>query len=57
MGWRLRWRRFLVQQGFLLVWLAFCGFAAGAAALGWALTGVAAFRLLPVGAGAVAGGC
>ena len=41
-------------QGFLLVWLAFVGVAAGAAALGWALTlRCSTFRLLPPVAGAV----
>jgi rod shape-determining protein MreD len=45
----LRWRRVLVRQGFLLVWLAFVGIAAGAAALQWALTAVLTFRLLPFG--------
>ncbi len=39
----------LTRQGFLSVWLAFAGFAAGAAALGWVLTAVLVFRLLPVG--------
>ncbi|HLY89354.1 MAG TPA: rod shape-determining protein MreD [Acetobacteraceae bacterium] len=43
----LRWRRVLSQQGFLPVWLAFAGFAAGASALAWILTDVLTFRLLP----------
>jgi rod shape-determining protein MreD len=47
----LRWRRVLVRQGFLLVWLAFLGVAAGAAALQWVLTSVLVFRLLPPGPG------
>jgi rod shape-determining protein MreD len=47
----LRWRRVLVRQGFLLVWLTFLGVAAGAAALQWALTSVLVFRLLPLGPG------
>ena len=52
-GVALRWRRAMVPQGFLLVWLAFIGVAAGAAALGWALGSLLAFRLLPPLAGAV----
>lgn len=32
-GFALKWRRVLARQGFLLVWLAFVGMAAGAAAL------------------------
>ena len=35
--------------GFLAVWLAFAAFAAGAAALGWVLTALLSFRLLPIG--------
>ncbi len=31
------------------MWLAFAGFAAGAAVLGWTLTSVLSFRLLPLG--------
>ncbi|MBN9508995.1 MAG: rod shape-determining protein MreD [Alphaproteobacteria bacterium] len=46
-GLAMRWRRVLVRQSFLLVWLAFVGVAAGAAALEWALTSVLTFRLLP----------
>ncbi len=46
-GLALRWRGVLTRQGFLAVWLAFAGFAAGAAALTWALTAVLSFRLLP----------
>lgn len=46
-GVALRARRFLVAQGFLVVWLAFLGVAAGAALLEWALTCVLTFRLLP----------
>lgn len=41
------WRRALVQQGFLLVWLAFVGVIAGAAAMQWAFTSLLEFRLLP----------
>jgi rod shape-determining protein MreD len=41
------WRRTLVQQGFLLVWLAFVGVIAGAAAMQWAFTSLLEFRLLP----------
>ena len=50
-GLALRWRRELVRQGFLLVWLAFVGVAVGAAALQWALTSLLTFRLLPPGPG------
>ena len=50
-GLALRWRRVLARQGFLLVWLAFVGVAAGAAALQWALTSLLTFRLLPPGPG------
>ena len=46
-GLALRWRRLLVRQGFLLVWLTFAGIAAGAAALQWALTSALMVRLLP----------
>ena len=48
-GLALRWRRLLTRQGFLSVWLAFAAFAAGAAALGWVLTALLSFRLLPLG--------
>jgi rod shape-determining protein MreD len=47
-GLALRWRRILARLGFLLLWLAFCGFAAGAAALGYVLTALLAFDLPPV---------
>lgn len=50
-GLALRWRRVLTRQGFLLVWLAFVGVAAGAASLQWALTSLLTFRLLPPGPG------
>jgi rod shape-determining protein MreD len=39
------WRRFLVRQSFLAVWLAFCAFAAGTAAMGWLLTALLAWSL------------
>ena len=45
-GFAVRWR-VLARQGFLLVWLAFMAVAAGAAALGWLLTSVLTFRVLP----------
>jgi rod shape-determining protein MreD len=48
-GLALRWRRVLIPLGFVPVWLAFAGLAVGAAALGWALTCVLTFRLLPPG--------
>ena len=43
----LRWRRLLVRQGFLVVWLAFILVAAGAAALQWLLTSALVIRVLP----------
>ena len=43
----LRWRRSLVRQGFLLVWLAYCGITAGAAAFAWALGSLLSLSLLP----------
>jgi rod shape-determining protein MreD len=45
----LRWRGVLSQLGFLPVWLAFAGFAAGASLLVWALATILTFRLLPPG--------
>ncbi len=50
-GLALRWRRLLTRQGFLVVWVAFIGVGAGAAALQWALTSVLTLRLLPPGPG------
>jgi rod shape-determining protein MreD len=41
-------RRILARQGFLLAWLTFCGFAVGAAALGYVLTAVLSFSLPPI---------
>lgn len=48
-GLAVRWRLVLTRQGFPGVWLAFAGFAVGAAALSWVLTAALSFRLLPVG--------
>jgi rod shape-determining protein MreD len=48
-GLAVRWREVLMRQGFVAASLAFAGFAVGAAALGWVLTTVLMFRLLPVG--------
>ena len=45
-GLAVRWR-VLATQGFLMVWVAFVAVAAGAAALGWLLTSLLTFRLLP----------
>jgi rod shape-determining protein MreD len=50
-GLALRWRRSLVRQSFVIVWLTFICVAAGAAALEWALTSLLTFRLLPAGPG------
>lgn len=47
-GLALSWRRFLARQSFLFVWFAFCGFAAGAAGLGFLLTALLAFDLPPL---------
>ncbi len=59
-GLAMRWRRVMVRQGFLVVWLLFVVIAIGAAALEWLLTSVLTFRLLPPGPaiflGAVAAG-
>jgi rod shape-determining protein MreD len=44
-GLAVAWRRFLVRQSFLFVWLCFGGFAAGAAGLGWLLTALLAWDL------------
>ena len=41
-------RRGLARQGLLAVWLVFTAFAAGAAALEWAMVGLLNVRLLPV---------
>jgi rod shape-determining protein MreD len=48
-GLALRWRRVLARQGFLSVWLAFAGFAIGAAVFEWTLAAVLSFDLLPLG--------
>ena len=48
-GVALRLRRFLVAQGFLVVWLVFLAVAAGSAALQWLLTCLLGFTLLPTG--------
>jgi rod shape-determining protein MreD len=50
-GFALRWRRVLVRQGFVVVWLAFVAIAAGAATLQWMMTSLLTFRLLPPGPG------
>jgi rod shape-determining protein MreD len=47
-GFALRWSGALSRLGFLSGWLAFCGLALGAAALGWLLTALLSFRLLPL---------
>lgn len=47
-GFALRWRRFLVRQGFGLVWLGFVALATGAAAVQWVLTSALSLRVLPV---------
>ena len=44
-----RWRRGLAHQGFLLVWLAFTGFAAAAASVIWGFASLLTLHLLPPG--------
>jgi rod shape-determining protein MreD len=48
-GLAIRWRRVLVRQGFLLVWLVYVGVATGAAALGWVLASLLTLQMLPPG--------
>ncbi len=48
-GIAFRFRRVLVRQGFLTVWLVFAVVATGAALLDWALTALLTFRLLAPG--------
>jgi rod shape-determining protein MreD len=48
-GIALRWRRFLGQQGFALVWLAFALVAVGAAMLDWAIVSLLSLRFVPIG--------
>jgi rod shape-determining protein MreD len=47
-GCAVAWRRWLVRQGFLLVWLVFVAVAAGAALLQWALVCLLTFHFFPV---------
>jgi len=46
-GLAARWRGWIARRSFLLVWLVFCGFAAGAGALGWGLSALLGWRALP----------
>ena len=46
-GLAVTWRRFLARQSFLFMWVAFCGFAAGASGLGYLLTAALSFDLPP----------
>ena len=48
-GLALRWRRVLMRQGFLMVWLTFVSIAVGAATVQWMLTALLTFKLLPLG--------
>jgi rod shape-determining protein MreD len=48
-GIALRWRRFLAQQGFAVVWAAFSLIASGAAVLTWLVVALLGFRLIPAG--------
>ena len=52
-GLATRWRRFLARQSFLAIWLAFCGFAVGAASLGWAMQALLGWALPPAAPGMV----
>jgi rod shape-determining protein MreD len=46
-GLAMRWRGWLARRSFLVVWLVFCGFAAGAATLGWMLSALLFWQLPP----------
>jgi rod shape-determining protein MreD len=48
-GLAVRWRVALTRRNFASIWLAFTGFAVAAAVLGWTLTALLSFRLLPAG--------
>lgn len=48
-----RWRRALAAGAFPLVWLAFAGFAAGAAGFAWALDAALGWRVPPAAPGLV----
>jgi rod shape-determining protein MreD len=50
-GTALRARRGLTRQGFAVVWMAFIGFAAGAACLEWLLVSLLTWRSLPAAPG------
>ncbi|MCK8786484.1 rod shape-determining protein MreD [Roseomonas sp. NAR14] len=50
-GLAMRWRRALVRRSFLVVWLAYCGFALGAGGLGWVLQAVLGWRVPPIAPG------
>jgi rod shape-determining protein MreD len=49
LGLAIRLRNLLIARGFITVWLAYAGIAAGAGLLGWALGSLLPFRLLPMG--------
>lgn len=48
-GIAVRAREFLMQQGLVAGWIAFCLVETGAAALGWALVALLTFRLISIG--------
>lgn len=48
-GVAMRSRRRLERQGFAMMWLAFIGVAIPSAALGWALTTILTFQVMPAG--------
>lgn len=49
----VRWRPWLVRGRFVPIWLAFFGVSAGASALGWGLTSLMLFRVMPIGGAAL----
>lgn len=55
-GAAVTWRRRLVRQGFLLVWLAFVAISSTASGLAWALTSLLSLRLYPIGPGVLQAG-
>ena len=46
-GVAMTWRRELARRGFAVVWLCFLAVAVATSVLGWALTALLTFRLLP----------
>lgn len=50
-GLALRGRDFMVRRSFLSTWVIFCAFAAGAAAMGWALQAMLGWTIPPTAPG------